>query len=59
MENSKVRSITNISNKLHDKVDEIYEGLMDEDVDETVRAIESIRVDLKDLKDNLTTKSKI
>lgn len=59
MEDNKAKSIINISNELHDKVDDIYEGLMEEDEESTINSIESLRVDLKDLKDSISNKSKI
>lgn len=53
MDVNKINSISKITNNLHDEIDAIYEGLMDEDFKETSQAIDTVIESLKHLKTNL------
>ena len=53
MDKNKVKSITNITGNLHDGVDQIYENLMDGNLQDISTAIDSMVESLKHLKHNL------
>ena len=53
MDANQINSIAKITGNLHDEVDAIYEGLMDEDTKEVVTTIDALIESLKHLKTNL------
>lgn len=53
MDRNRVRSITNITDDLHDKVDKIYEDILDENFKDAEESIDSMNESLKQLKQNL------
>lgn len=53
MDKNKIRSICNITNNLHDETDKVYESLMDGEVKEASKAIDTMMESLKHLKENL------
>jgi len=53
MDRNKVKSITNITDKLHEETDNIYENLMDENHEKASDSIDIMIESLKHLKTNL------
>lgn len=56
MEENKIKSIDHLTNELHDSVTELYEELMGEDDKESVRVIDTLILQLRDLKNNIVNK---
>ncbi len=55
MDKNKVASINNITKNLHDETDKIYENLIDEDIKEASKSVDTMLESLKHLKTNLKT----
>ena len=52
MDRNNIKSISTITEGLHDEVDKVYEGLMDEDFSEAEQSIDAMIETLKHLKTN-------
>lgn len=59
MEEKKIKIIINLTNDLHDSVDEIYESLMDNEKKEAIGNIEEFITKLRALKENLKNKDEV
>ncbi len=56
MEKIKAKSIFALTDVLHTEVSDLYELLMEDEIEESKVKIDLIRRKLKDLKDNITNK---
>lgn len=55
MDKNRVSSINNITSNLHDETNKIYENLMDGDLKEASKSVDTMMESLKHLKTNLKT----
>lgn len=53
MEENKIKSVNHLTNELHDSITELYEELMEENDEESVKVIDKIILRLRDLKNNI------
>lgn len=53
MDKNRIKSIKNITNDLHNKLDDIFEDIMSEDFDTAAKSVSVMEEQLKHLKQNL------